>query len=73
MKNWTLIFSTFDGGRVYKYWTIAGALQDLTTRHDYEKCFVDLENDKLNLSIRLYVPDKQYDWTKGLNKPKKYL
>jgi len=64
-KNWKLSFSTFDGGSFKYFWTAGGALKYL--KHSiWDKCFVDLENERLGIIIRLHVPDEKDNWTLGL-------
>ena len=65
MKHWKLSFTTFQGGRTYYFYTLGGAIKYLKSTI-YKDCFVDLENKKLDINIRLYVPDEKYNWTLGL-------
>lgn len=65
MKNWILILSTLNSGYSEEFWTFSGALKYLKTCN-YQYNFVDIENKKLKVKIRLYVPDKQYNYSLGI-------
>jgi len=66
MKNWRLYFSYETDGFLKDFWT-AGSALSYAQKHFDETPYIDLENEKANIKIRLKSPEKDA-WTRGLKK-----
>jgi len=64
MKNWELHFSYETDGFFKDFWT-AGSALSYAKKHFDEAPYIDLENKKANITVRLKSPDK-YAWSRGM-------
>jgi len=63
-KNWMVTFSQMTDGRIKEFRLAGNALQ-YAKKHFNEAPYIDLENRKTGLQVRLKAPEN-HQWTLGL-------
>lgn len=63
---WQVTFSEEYGGR-FKDFILASRALRYIKEHFHEGNYIDLENEKLGIKVRLKAP-KEHEWTLGMKK-----